>query len=95
MFDQPGIGIDDIAWIQRDQFVYYLEMERALGDPGDWSRFRSDLLQALQAAFGIDIDTEQVLELLDRMSTLHDPLTDWPAFFEALWGHRTQIRADL
>ncbi len=95
MFDQPGIGIEDIAWIQRDQFVYYVEMERALSDPADWQRFRDGLLQALQAAFGLGIDRQQVTDLLDGLRSSHDPVTDWPAFFDALWDNRAQIRSDL
>lgn len=95
MFDQPGIGIEDIAWIQRDQFVYYVEMERALNDATDWPRFRDGLLQALQAAFGLNIDPRQVTDLLERLRSCHDPVTDWPAFFDALWDNRAEIRADL
>ena len=95
MFDQPGIGIEDIAWIQRDQFVYYLEMEHQLGDPADWPRFRRDLLEALQAAFGPGIDEHAVLSLLDRLHAIHDPRTDWAGFRRALWDERRQIRPDL
>lgn len=53
MFDTPGIGAEEVAWIERDQFVYYVEMEHALGDPADWPRFRWGLAAAVTAAFGI------------------------------------------
>ncbi len=54
MFDGPGIGVEDLAWIHRDQFVHYVQLAHALGDPTDWSRLRHDLLRALTAAFGLD-----------------------------------------
>ncbi|MBA2529269.1 MAG: hypothetical protein H0V19_04805 [Euzebyales bacterium] len=54
MFDRPGIGVEDLAWIHRDQFVYYVQLAHALGDPTDWSGLRHDLLRALTAAFGLD-----------------------------------------
>lgn len=33
MFDKPGIGPEDLAWIERDPYVYYVEMAHHLGDP--------------------------------------------------------------
>lgn len=42
-------GIDlgrDREWIQRDLYVYHLEMAHAFGDPTDWATFRSDLAHA-------------------------------------------------
>jgi hypothetical protein len=44
VFDQPGIGDEDLAWIHHDPFVYYVQLAHALGEPGDWPRLRQDLL---------------------------------------------------
>lgn len=110
MFEQPGIGIDEMAWIQRDQFVYYVELAHALGDTGDWPRLRDDLLQALTAAFGLEVDQpddptrardqrtcrqSRALMLLTEIRTRHDPDGDWQRFFDALWDARRRMRADL
>jgi hypothetical protein len=53
VFDQPGIGVEDLAWIHRDRFVHYAQLAHALGDSEDWPRLRHDLLRALTAAFGL------------------------------------------
>ena len=103
MFDQPGIGVEDLAWIHRDQFVHYVQMAHALGDPRDWPRFRHDLLRALTAAFGLDASTgdeftsrqRRAHQVLDEIHRQHDPAVDWPIFFEDLWTRRHDIRADL
>lgn len=29
MFDQPGIGLEDLAWIHRDKFVHYVQLAHA------------------------------------------------------------------
>jgi hypothetical protein len=92
------------AWIHRDQFVHYIQLAHALGDPGDWSRFREDLMRALTAAFGLDAEyatgqltprQRNALEVLDKVWADHDPTTDWPAFFNTLWNRRHAIRPDL
>ena len=103
MFDQPGIGVEDLAWIHHDQLVHYVEMAHGLGDPQDWSRFRHDLLRALAAALGLDAGTGDevtsrhrcVLQILDEIRSRHDPAVDWPSFVEILWTRRHDIRADL
>ena len=105
MFSQPGIGVEDLAWIHRDQFVHYVELAHALGDPDDWARFRDQLLCALTAAFGLVVrglngdrltpDERHTLQVLDQVRWRHDPATDWPAFFELLWNRRRAIRPDL
>lgn len=108
MFDGRGIGIEDLAWIQRDQFVHYVESARALSDPNDWPRLREDLVDALTAAFGLDAGRWKVggrhvtaqrqraaRELLEELRTLHDPAADWPGFFDALWERRRDLRNDL
>lgn len=106
MFDEPGFGPEDFALIERDQYVYYVEMARHLGDPTDWAAFRSDLAEALAAAFGLnetppsadqrsveDLRTRQrTLDVLDAIRFRHDPATDWDVFFDVLWEKRSTIR---
>ena len=105
MFSQPGIGVEDLAWIHRDQFVHYVELAHGLGDAGDWATFREDLLRALTAAFGIDAGglhgdpypppAHDALQVLEEVRCHHDPAVDWPAFFQLLWSRRHDIRPDL
>lgn len=105
MFDRPGIGIDDLPWIHRDQFVHYIQLARGLSDAHDWPVLREALLRALTAAFGLDAGLahgdqpsprqRRVLETLDEIRGEHDPKTDWPAFFDTLWTRRDAIRPDL
>ena len=104
MFDRPGIGLDDLPWIHRDQYAHYVELAHALSNPHDWPLLRRDLLDALTAAFGLGRgnDTDRLtprqhraLEVLDELRDQHDPATDWPAFFDALWQRRHTIRPDL
>ena len=103
MFDQPGIGVEDLAWIHRDQFVHYVQLAHALGDPRDWSGFRHDLLHALTAAFDLDAGAgvasmprqHHALQILDEIHRQHDPATHWATFYETLWTRRHDIRADL
>ena len=105
MFDRPGIGIDDLPWIHRDQFVHYIQLAHALSDPHDWPRLREDLVQALTAAFGLDAGNtsgarltpsqRRALGVLEDIRPHHNPATDWPAFFDTLWTRRHAIRADL
>lgn len=110
LFDRPGIELDrDLEWIHRDQYVYYLEVAHALGDPADWASFRSDLAEALAAAFSLqrtppwaedrgDHDRrtrERVLDILDSMRFRHHPAADWDGFFDDLWERRSKLRDDL
>ncbi len=105
MFDRPGIGVEDLPWIHRDQFVHYVQLARNLSDGHDWPRLREDLLRGLTAAFGLDACLahadkltawqDDLVELLDEVRHQHDPATDWPAFFDTLWHRRLAIRPDL
>ena len=97
-----GIGVDDLVWIQRDQFVHYLGLARATHGAEGWPTFRQALLEALIAAFGLDHGTDGLgvrraaaLALLDTIRPIHDPVDDWHAFREALWARRHVIRPDL
>jgi hypothetical protein len=106
MFESPGIDADDMAWIERDQFVYFTEMERQLGDPRDWPRFRHGLALTLQAALGIDPCTVEgghvggavtgvappVLASLDSARRRHDPATEWDGFIDRVWSDRRLLR---
>lgn len=108
MFEQ-GIGPEEIARIQRDQFVYFLDLERHVANPADWLSFRLGLVGALTAAWGLDsryparllrhellsIPQRRALHLLDDIRQEHDPATDWTGFREALWARRHDIRLDL
>ena len=105
MFDRPGIGLDDLAWIHRDQYVHYVELAHILSTAHDWPLLRQDLLDALTAAFGrgpsdanghpYTSRQRRALEVLDEIRGQHDPATDWPDFFDVLWQRRHAIRPDL
>lgn len=108
MFEH-GIGPQEIAWIQREQFVYFLDLERRLTDPADWRAFRLRLVAALTAAWGLDtrypvwllrhellsVPQRRALHLLDEIHLHHDPASDWTRFRETLWARRGIIREDL
>lgn len=110
MFDRAGIAAEELAWIQRDQFVYYVELAYALSDPHDWPVLRQHLRRALTAASGLDHPAPAsaavphgatstapgaVLDLLDHLRGRHDPATEWAAFRAALWEGRHVLRAGL
>lgn len=97
-----GIELNDLAWIQRDQFVHYLSLARATQDPDDWPTFRHALVDALSAAFGLDHEPEgrgagraAAVSLVDTTRPTHDPTEAWPDFMAALWARRHAIRPDL
>lgn len=96
------------AFIERDQFVYYLTLAHQLSDPTDWPAFRRELVAALTAAWGLDTiwigtpaDVQQrrtaarldrAFVLVDEIRADHDPAGDWEAFFNALWDARGPLR---
>lgn len=94
MFDEPGIDVDEVAWIERDQFVYFMEMEHQLGDPGDWGRFRIGLADALGAAFGWGSHAcdRAALQLLDEVRETIDPEAEWDRFLESVWSALPRFR---
>jgi hypothetical protein len=53
MFEERGFGPAEIAWVQHEQFHYYLELARQDGDARNWKTFRLSLLHLLTAAFGL------------------------------------------
>ena len=92
------------AWIERDQFVYFVTMARELGDPENWETFRHELVSALKVAWGLDAirldlpaDRQErqraqriaaAYEVVDMARARHDPLKGWDGFFDALWATR-------
>jgi hypothetical protein len=106
---EHGIGPAEVTWIQREQFVYFLELERRLAHPADWMTFRLRLVGALTAAWGLDtrypawqlrhellsIPQRRALQLLDHIRQEHDPATGWTAFREALWLRRHKLGLPL
>jgi hypothetical protein len=109
VFEGHGFGLAEIAWVQHEQFHYYLELARQDGDARDWKTFRLSLLHSLTAPFGLGsrkpfeepregsftADQERVARLLDQLRGEVDPETEWFAFVKLLWGRRGEIRADL
>ena len=112
-----GHGVPDHAvvgtasWVAREQFVYFVTMERELGTPADWPVFRDGLVAALTAAFGLDtiwgdlpaaaqhrrvaLRLAAAYELVDAVRAVHDPVTDWEGFFAALWEGRDRLQAAI
>ena len=93
-----GIGVEDLAWIQRDQFLHYVTVTRATGNPADWPRFRDAVIKALEAAFGLapeETGPAGALSVVERVRRTYDPATDWDRFMEELWHERRSIRSDL
>lgn len=104
--DDPEV-VGTSAWIEREQFVYFVTIARELGDPGDWSVFRDQLVAALRAAWGLDtiwlhLTAEEqqhrrtsriatAYEVVDAVRGDHDPLSQWEAFADALWHARAPL----
>lgn len=107
MFATHGIDREELAAIQRDQFVHYLGMAQALGDVGDWPGLRGRVVDALRAAWALDgvrddRDTEleearvrsriaAAQELVDQAARRHSPVRDWDGFARQLWHCRGQL----
>lgn len=114
--NQMGLDLDDdasvfgsAAFVERDQFVYFVTLARELGDPADWPGFRDELVTALNAAWGLDtiwsdlpaeVQRERTAtrlqrahEILDEVRQHHDPLCDWDRFVDVLWDSRSRLRA--
>ena len=98
MRSRTGIGVEDLAWIHRDQFLHYLTVTRATGDPTDWPRFRCAVIEALEAAFGLtpeETGSGGALSVVEGVRRTHDPTNDWEGFMDELWRQRRSIRSDL
>lgn len=93
-----GIGVEDLAWIHRDQFLHYLTVTRTTGDPTDWPRFRDAVVEALEAAFGLapeEAGPAGAFAVVEGVRRTHDPANDWEGFLDELWRQRRSIRPDL
>lgn len=118
MDSQDGVGAAEVveaavwgtpAFIERDQFLYFVTLAHELADPTDWPTFRNELVAALTAAWGLDtrwtdLDTtaqqaevdqrrRRAFVLVDEIRADHDPSGDWPRFFDALWDARGRLRS--
>ena len=102
MIDVPGIAAQDLADIERDQFVYFTEMERHLGDPANWTSFRAGLALAIRTALGLDVtngdsaDTDDARArtpeaILETAWQSHDPAVDWDRFIDRVWNDRSAL----
>lgn len=106
--DDDAAVFGSAAFVERDQFVYFVTLARELGDPADWPAFRDELVAALNAAWGLDtiwsdLPTEvqrertgtrfqRAYELVDEVRQRHDPLCDWDRFAAVLWDARHRLR---
>jgi hypothetical protein len=93
-----GIGVQDLAWIHRDQFLHYLSVARATNDPADWPRFRGAVVDALEVALGLaphETGPDGAGSVVQDARRAHDPSDDWEPFIEMLWLQRGRVRHDL
>ena len=107
MIETQGIDRDELAAIQRDQFVHYLGMAKALVDGDDWEALRGRVVDALRAAWALDgvrEDRDAELEearvrarmvaaeeLVDRAARQHPPGRGWDGFAGQLWRSRGRL----
>lgn len=107
VFGMQGIDREELAAIQRDQFVHYLGMAHALGDVGDWAGLRGRVVDALRAAWALDAvrdDRDAELEearvrsrvaaaqdLVDQVARHHPPARQWDDFASQLWHGRGRL----
>ena len=53
--DEPGISIDDLPGIYREEYLYAVEVARGQHDPClEWEDFRETLWRYLVRVFGIE-----------------------------------------
>ncbi len=97
VFDEPGISPDDLDWVERDEFIYYLELHHQLDDPDNWPGYKTGLLDTLHATIAHGISDagpgsrdegtlhEDLVATLEAIRSRHSPVRDWPAFRRELW----------
>ena len=92
------------AWIERDQFAYYLTVAYMSADPTDWPSFRRAIHGALVATHYLDRhlaadaspedapDQRHAMRLLDDIRDRYNPAVTWAGFVLELWTHRREFR---
>ena len=98
-----GISVNEVAWIQREQFLHFINGARRDGNPDDWASFRLVLADALDAAFGFesadtpcpDAHRRAALDVVDRSRATSDPVSCWASVVDGVWARRREIRPDL
>lgn len=61
-----GIGLEDLPWIYREQYLYAIELVRVRHDPAtDWEGFRETLWASLIRVFGLEVDERWPEDLPD------------------------------
>jgi hypothetical protein len=101
-------GDDDqlFAWVERDQFAYYLTIAYMTADPNDWPPFRRAIHGALVAALCLDRhlardvpadeapDELHAMRLLDDVRRRYNPAVTWAGFVLELWTRRHERREE-
>jgi hypothetical protein len=92
------------AWVEREQFAYYLTVAYMTADPNDWPSFRRAIHGALVAALALNRhlaqDTrpdeaprqQQAMRLLDDARNRYNPAVTWAGFVLELWARRREFR---
>ncbi len=103
----PPVDRDDdglFAWIEREQFAYYLTVAYLTADPQDWPAFRRALHGALVATLYLDRhleaetpadeapDQRHALQLLDDIRDRYNPAVTWAGFVLELWARRCEFQ---
>jgi len=92
------------AWVEREQFAYYLTVAYMSADPADWPSFRRAIHGALLAALYLDRhldadtsapeapDQQHAMRLLDDIGERYNPAVAWAGFVLELWTRRHEFR---
>ncbi len=95
------------AWVEREQFAYYLTVAYMSADPTDWSSFRRAIHGALVATLYLDRhldadtpaheapDQQDAVRLLDDIRDRYNPAVNWAGFVLELWARRREFRLAL
>ena len=97
-------GHQQFAWVEREQFAYYLTVAYMSADPNDWASFRRAIHGALVAALALNrhldavtpadqaSDQQHALALLDDVRSRYNPAVTWAGFVLELWARRHEFR---
>ena len=92
------------AWVEREQFAYYLTVAYMSADPTDWPSFRRAIHGALVATLYLDRhlaadaspdgvpDQRHAMRLLDDIRDRYNPAVTWAGFVLELWTRRREFR---